>query len=72
MFGKTVLSFTVLHLFIITYLIVTVTGASEDVMFILHLIAPLVVLSTLYVIIKTFGYSKSSFVKNETEDYKTL
>jgi len=72
MFGKTNLSFIILHLFIITYLVVTVIGASENIMLIMHTIAPLVVLSTLYVIVKTFGYSKSSIVKNETKDYKAF
>jgi hypothetical protein len=72
MFGKTSLLFIILHVFIITYLIVTVIGVSENVMLILHIIAPFVVVSTLYLIIKTFGYSQSSIVKSQTEDHKAF
>ena len=54
MSGKINLSFFIFHLFILTYLIVTVVGAPDNVMLVLHIMAPFVVVSFLYLTLKTF------------------
>ena len=69
MFGKSSVSFIILHIYIITYLIATVIGASENVMLIMHVISPFVVISTLYFVLKTFReYPSAKEEKNE--EYK--
>jgi hypothetical protein len=51
------LPFILLHIYVLSYLTIIVMGAPDAVFFTLHLLAPIVAVSTLYLVLKSFGYS---------------
>ena len=73
MFEKANRPTLLLHIYIITYLIVTMANASDSVMQIMHIICPFVVLPFLYHSIKAAGVANKPSVSEENEEsYKAL
>jgi hypothetical protein len=66
MFGKIHLSTIVLHVYILTYLIVTVINAPDYVLQILHVLCPIIAMPFLYYTIKSA--SDASFATFSEEE----
>ena len=73
MFGKINFLFILLHIYVITYLIVTVVGASDLVMQVMHVVCPFVVLPFLYHTLKSSANTAPAHLTEESEEgYKAL
>lgn len=73
MFEKVNFTTVLLHIYVITYLIVTIANASDTVMQIMHIICPFVVLPFLYHSIKAAGPVNEPAISEEKEEsYKAL
>jgi hypothetical protein len=66
--GKLNFLFVLLHLYIISYLVAIVVGASDTTMLVMHILAPFIVVSTVYQVLKTFALSAA----DKKEGYKVL